>query len=190
MSPGDSADTIAAYTSACAFFGERLATVTDLDWERPTPCEGWDVRTLVAHVVTGEALVAQVLGGGGSWDADVDPSVLGLNPMAAWRGTALAALDAASGDGVLDAIHPRSGRPARWGDRRLPGHRQPGPRLGPRQGLWCRRGTARRAGRPLPRLLAAAGRIGRHACPLRRSGDAARRGISRGTAPVFLGRTP
>jgi uncharacterized protein (TIGR03083 family) len=74
MSPGDSADTIAAYTSACAFFGERLATVTDLDWERPTPCEGWDVRTLVAHVVTGEALVAQVLGGGGSWDADVDPT--------------------------------------------------------------------------------------------------------------------
>jgi len=32
MSPGDNADTIAAYTSACAFFGERLATVTDLDW--------------------------------------------------------------------------------------------------------------------------------------------------------------
>ena len=94
MSPGDSADTIAAYTSACAFFGERLATVTDLDWERPTPCEGWDVRTLVAHVVTGEALVAQVLSGGGSWDAAVDPSVLGLNPMASWRGTALAlALD-------------------------------------------------------------------------------------------------
>ena len=91
MSPGDSADTIAAYTSACAFFGERLATVTDLDWERPTPCEGWDVRMLVAHVVAGEALVAQVLGGGGSWDADVDPSVLGFNPMAAWRGTAVAA---------------------------------------------------------------------------------------------------
>jgi uncharacterized protein (TIGR03086 family) len=104
----DSADTIAAYTSACAFFGERLATVTDLDWERPTPCEGWDVRTLVAHVVTGEALVAQVLTGGGSWDATVDPSVLGLNPMAAWRGTALAALDAASGEGVLDAIHPHA----------------------------------------------------------------------------------
>ncbi len=110
MSMGDSADTIAAYTSACAFFGERLATVTDLDWERPTPCEGWDVRTLVAHVVTGEALVAQVLTGGGSWDATVDPSVLGLNPMAAWRGTALAALDAASGEGPA-LIHLLRRRP-------------------------------------------------------------------------------
>ncbi len=105
MSEGDRTDTLAAYTSACAFFGERLSNVTDLDWDLPTPCDGWDVRTLVAHVATGEALVTQVLSGGGSWDAEVDPSVLGLNPMTVWRGTALAALEVASGEGVLDAIH-------------------------------------------------------------------------------------
>ena len=35
----------------------------------------------------------------------MDPSVLGLNPMTVWRGTALAALEVASGEGVLDAIH-------------------------------------------------------------------------------------
>ncbi|MED5220893.1 MAG: maleylpyruvate isomerase N-terminal domain-containing protein, partial [Actinomycetota bacterium] len=40
-------DTVAAYTTACAFFGERLAEVTELDWTADSPCDGWDVRTLV-----------------------------------------------------------------------------------------------------------------------------------------------
>ena len=106
LSDGENADTLAAYSSACAFFGERLSAVTGSDWDRSTPCEDWDVQMLVAHVVTGEALVARVLQEGGSWDTEVDPSILGLDPMAAWRGTALAALNAASADGVLDALHP------------------------------------------------------------------------------------
>ena len=106
LSDGEHADTLAAYSSACAFFGERLSAVTGSDWDRPTPCEDWDVQMLVAHVVTGEALVARVLQEGGLWDTEVDPSILGLDPMAAWRGTALAALNAASADGVLDALHP------------------------------------------------------------------------------------
>ena len=105
LSDGDRTDTIAAYTSACAFFGERLASVTELDWERPTPCDDWDVGTLVAHVVTGESLVTRVLRDGGAWEGTVDRSVLGANPMAAWRGTALAAIESASADGVLDAMH-------------------------------------------------------------------------------------
>ncbi len=108
LSDGDRTDTIAAYTSACAFFGERLAAVTELDWERPTPCDDWDVGTLVAHVVTGESLVTRVLRDGGAWEGTVDRSVLGANPMAAWRGTALAALESASADGVLDALHPHA----------------------------------------------------------------------------------
>ena len=108
LSDGEHSDTLAAYSSACAFFGERLSAVTGSDWDRPTPCDDWDVQTLVAHVVTGEALVARLLREGGSWDTEVDPSILGLDPMAAWRGTALAALNAASADGVLDALHPHS----------------------------------------------------------------------------------
>lgn len=105
LSDGDRTDTIAAYTSSCAFFGECLAAVTELDWERPTPCDEWDVGTLVAHVVTGESLVTRVLRDGGAWEGTVDRSVLGVNPMAVWRGTALAALESASADGVLDALH-------------------------------------------------------------------------------------
>ena len=108
LTDGERTDTVAAYTSACAFFGERLARVNELDWTADTGCDGWDVRTLVAHVVTGEALVTRVLRDGGAWEADADPSILGLNPMATWRGTVLAAIESASAAGVLDALHPHA----------------------------------------------------------------------------------
>ena len=101
-------DTVVAYTAACAFFGERLAEVTELDWTADTPCDRWDVRMLVAHVVTGEALVTRVLRDGGAWESQADPSILGLNPMATWRGTVLAAIESVSADGVLDALHPHA----------------------------------------------------------------------------------
>jgi len=108
LTDSERTDTVAAYTTACAFFGERLAEVTELDWTADTPCDGWDVRTLVAHVVTGEALVTRVLRDAGAWESQADPSILGLNPMATWRGTVLAALESASTDGVLDALHPHA----------------------------------------------------------------------------------
>jgi len=108
LTDGERTDTVAAYTSACAFFGERLARVNELDWTADTGCDGWDVRTLVAHVVTGEALVTRVLRDGGAWEADADPSILGLNPMATWRGTVLAAIESASAARVLDALHPHA----------------------------------------------------------------------------------
>ncbi len=108
LTADERSDTVAAYTTACAFFGERLAEVTELDWTADTPCDDWNVRTLVAHVVTGEALVTRVLSDGGAWESQVDPSILGLNPMATWRGTVLAALESASVDGVLDALHPHA----------------------------------------------------------------------------------
>ena len=108
LTDSERSDTVAAYTTACAFFGERLAEVTELDWTADTPCDGWDVRTLVAHVVTGEALVTRVLRDGGAWETQADPSILGLNPMASWRGTVLAAIESASADDVLDALHPHA----------------------------------------------------------------------------------
>jgi len=97
---------LADYRAATALFGEQLSQVGDDDWANPTPCDDWDVRTLVAHVVIGEALVAGLFrGDGGAVSVEVDTSVLGPSPMATWRGTALAALEAAGGDGVLDATH-------------------------------------------------------------------------------------
>ena len=45
---------------------------------------------------------------GGAWESQSDPSILGQNPMATWRGTVLAAIESASTDGVLDALHPHA----------------------------------------------------------------------------------
>lgn len=99
-------DTLAAYTTACAFFGEQLSAVGEEDWGATTPCDGWDVRSLVAHVVLGEAMVVELFSGGAVAEApEVDTSVLGPNPMATWRGTAVAALEAASVGSVLDSVH-------------------------------------------------------------------------------------
>jgi N-acetyl-1-D-myo-inositol-2-amino-2-deoxy-alpha-D-glucopyranoside deacetylase len=46
---------------ARAGFEERLTRVGALEWELPTPCAGWSVRDLVAHVVNDE-LVAMAYG--------------------------------------------------------------------------------------------------------------------------------
>ena len=99
-------DTQAAYTAACAFFGEQVLGIGDEDWPLPTACAAWDVRSVVAHVVLGEAMVAELFAGGGVGRVtEVGASVLGPDPVATWRGTAVAALDAASVEGVLGASH-------------------------------------------------------------------------------------
>ena len=108
LSDGEQSDTVAAYTAACAFFGQQLTEITEFEWTIETPCDEWDVRTLVAHVVTGEALVTSLLTGGEVFESQADPSILGLNPMAAWRGTVLAAIESASADGALNALHPHA----------------------------------------------------------------------------------
>ncbi|MEQ8719616.1 MAG: TIGR03086 family metal-binding protein [Acidimicrobiales bacterium] len=97
------------YSRAVADFGRRVQAVRDDQWELPTPSGDWDVLSVVAHVVLGESQVPPLLAGDGvSAVATTDPGVLGPNPMAAWRGTALAALEAvrAVGDMSLVVHHP------------------------------------------------------------------------------------
>lgn len=50
------------FDAAAAEFRSRLA-VPDDAWGRPTPCEGWDVRALVAHVLGGNRMSSALLGG-------------------------------------------------------------------------------------------------------------------------------
>ena len=90
------------FVRSSAFFGEQVRDVDDEEWFAPTPCADWDVRMVVAHVVVGDAQIPLLVKGEKVELVEVfDPSVLGKNPLAAWRGTALAAIRAFSPPGVL-----------------------------------------------------------------------------------------
>ena len=41
----------------------RVAALGQVHWVRTTPCEGWDVRTLVVHLVEGSHMTARLLDG-------------------------------------------------------------------------------------------------------------------------------
>lgn len=62
-------DHLAALDVATLEFGSRLALVQEGHWSAPTPCDEWDVRYLVAHVVGGNRFATAVLGGQSSAEA-------------------------------------------------------------------------------------------------------------------------
>lgn len=56
-------------------------------WTRPTPCTGWDVRTLLAHLVGEHLWVPRLLAGESMTDVGdaYDGDILGDDPPAAWQ---------------------------------------------------------------------------------------------------------
>jgi len=85
----------AAYQRAAAFFGETIASLSDDEWDRPTHPDDWTAVTSTAWVVVGDSQLAvaarrEALAQVGEFDA----AILGGNPVAAWRGTAVAAITA------------------------------------------------------------------------------------------------
>jgi uncharacterized protein (TIGR03086 family) len=69
---------------AVSEFRSRLAAIADDQWAAPTPCEEWDVRFLVAHVVGGHRFSSLVLDGSSADDAIaavMSSSVLGVDPL-------------------------------------------------------------------------------------------------------------
>lgn len=98
------------YVASLARFGEEVRDVQDHEWDLPTPCPDWDVRSVVAHVVLGEAQVAPLVAGESLASGDeVDASIVGTHPMSVWRGTALTAIDAARSPDMVDTMydHPK-----------------------------------------------------------------------------------
>jgi uncharacterized protein (TIGR03086 family) len=90
------------FVRSSASFGEQVREVDGDEWFAPTPCADWDVRMVVAHVVVGDAQLPLLVNGEKvPLVEEFDPSVLGSNPLAAWRGTALAAIRAFARPGAL-----------------------------------------------------------------------------------------
>lgn len=67
-------------------FDERVRLVKEDQWNQPTPCSEWDVRTLVNHIVYEDRWVLPLLEGktieevGDQFEGDL----LGDDPVAAW----------------------------------------------------------------------------------------------------------
>jgi len=100
-----------------------LADLTDEEWSRPTPCEGWAVRDVVAHLVAWDdlmvvgsraAYVPRLLGYGAAF-AGARMSADRLNDVLLGR---MAALDRAA---LLDRVRPRHGGELRLLERVAPG---------------------------------------------------------------------
>ncbi len=102
--------------AAMADFGRVLLQVDDEHLELETPCEGWNVEALISHVVLGDVSVPLLFTGNPLPSTiAVDTSILGPNPVATWRGTALAAIESWRADGAMDQIvqHPVGDHPGR-----------------------------------------------------------------------------
>jgi uncharacterized protein (TIGR03086 family) len=68
-------------------FSIRLSGIGDDQWHLPTPCNDWDVRQVVGHVVAGSAMAARILRGGSRNEAIAVLGVdhLGADPAADYR---------------------------------------------------------------------------------------------------------
>jgi len=99
----DAVDVIELYVAALADFGNAVRDLADHEWDLPTPSTDWNVKDVVAHVVLGEAQLPAVLSGSTTTtQSSFSVDLLGQSPLAAWRGTALKAIEAARADGVAE----------------------------------------------------------------------------------------
>lgn len=95
--------------AAMAGFGRVLQQVDDEHLDLETPCEGWNVEALLSHVVLGDVSVPLLFAGDPlPTTMAIDTSILGPNPVATWRGTALSAIEALRSTGAMEQLvqHP------------------------------------------------------------------------------------
>ena len=94
----------ALMADAIGGFEQRLSSVDPSQWNAATPCEDWDVRTLVNHVVAELLWIPPLLEGntiaevGDRFDGDV----LGSEPLATYVSAAAGAQAAASEAGAQE----------------------------------------------------------------------------------------
>jgi uncharacterized protein (TIGR03086 family) len=85
--------------------GRIVRSVAADRWHAATPCPGWDARTLVNHLVSGNLWAAELAAGGTieSVGSRLDGDVLGPDPAGSYDASAKAAAEAFRRPGVLDA---------------------------------------------------------------------------------------
>lgn len=85
--------------------GRIVAGIAADRWHADTPCDGWDVRALVNHVVAGNLWAAELAAGGtieGVGDR-LDGDMLGPDPAGSYDASAKAAAAVFRRPGALDA---------------------------------------------------------------------------------------
>jgi uncharacterized protein (TIGR03086 family) len=92
------------FRRAAEGFGRHVHAVADTQWHDPTPCDDWDVRTLVNHVTVEQLWVPPLAGGSSVADVGdrLDGDQLGNAPIAAWDAALEASLRAFEAPGALD----------------------------------------------------------------------------------------
>jgi uncharacterized protein (TIGR03086 family) len=98
-------DIVALHRGALESTRRFVAGVKATQWSAPTPCEGWDARALLNHVVAGNLWAVELAGGKTIADVGdrLDGDVLGNDPLAAYEHSANRAGDAFAAPGALDA---------------------------------------------------------------------------------------
>jgi uncharacterized protein (TIGR03086 family) len=94
---------------ALDLFGRLVAAVRPEQWSLPTPCEAWNVRQLVGHVISGQRLLARVLRGEPSEMAMTQArgaatEDLGHDPVAEYNASAEDLLTAFAEPGALERV--------------------------------------------------------------------------------------
>lgn len=85
-------------------FGARVHAIRDDQWGSRTPCEEWDVRTLVNHLVYENRWMPPLLAGGTIAEVGdrFEGDLLGDDGKAAWDDSAADAVAAVQGDGAME----------------------------------------------------------------------------------------
>src|SRR5258708_6830915 len=98
-------DIVALHRQALERTRRVVAGVNATQWSAPTPCEGWDARDLLNHVVSGNLWAVELAGGKTIAEVGdrLDGDLVGNDPLAAYETSAATAGDAFAASGALGA---------------------------------------------------------------------------------------
>src|SRR6476659_8136877 len=98
-------DVARVHEQAVEATGAVVAGIGDEQWSAPTPCEGWNVRALLNHIVSGNWWAVELASGHtiAEVGSRLDGDVLGQDPTAAYRESGQAAVAVFAVPGALEA---------------------------------------------------------------------------------------